>query len=108
MAFITYSRRGEKCPVCQNLKRKDCRQNTNNGMAHCRDLSASPIDWIFRGNDKRGFGMWQHQSEAKAWSKLKSEERRQRRLEERDRIRKEKQKQKEFALSIEERDRTIK
>ncbi|MDJ0728210.1 MAG: hypothetical protein QNJ38_24210, partial [Prochloraceae cyanobacterium] len=92
------------CDICKNLLRNDCRKKE---LIHCRDLSVNPIDWIFRGYDKKGFAMWQHKDDAAAWSNLKAEERRKRWLEERDRIKRQKQKQKEFALSIEERDRII-
>ena len=53
-------KRGD-CPVCQGAK-KDCRQNQKTTLIHCRDISANPIDYVFRGQDTLGFGMWAYNS----------------------------------------------
>ena len=45
------------CPVCGGA-RKDCRQNNENQIIHCRHESANPTDYKFLGLDKLGFGMW--------------------------------------------------
>ncbi|MBD1926772.1 hypothetical protein H6F74_11015, partial [Trichocoleus sp. FACHB-90] len=62
------------CPVC-NGTRKDCRQSAN--LIHCRDSVANPPDYIFRGEDKLGFGMWAQKAEVEAASQQQREEWRQ-------------------------------
>lgn len=54
-------KRGE-CPICQGA-RKDCRQNTKTHLIHCRDTAANPPDYLFRGEDALGFGLWIHQTD---------------------------------------------
>ena len=106
-------RRGIKCPICGGL-RKDCRQSLRTNLIHCRAVNAAPRDYLYRGEDAWGFGMWQHQGDRSNWVKeqrsLSSQEREQRRLErlkvdkERERAEKEKYAQ---SLSVEERDQEI-
>ncbi len=46
------------CPVCDGTRR-DCRQNRQNGIIHCRaDLSIIPSGWKALGQDKWGFEMY--------------------------------------------------
>lgn len=97
--------RGE-CPVCQGT-RKDCRQNTQTNLIHCRDTNANPIDYIFRGDDALGFGMWAYKPDAEAWKDERREEWiRQKQLEREIRQRQE-QKRTSRLLTIEERDQEI-
>ena len=65
-----------RCPVCNNLNRRDCRENTANNLIHCRDPLANPIDWVFRGIDALGFAMWANKAEAEAWAEEQREEQR--------------------------------
>ena len=61
------------CPVCQGAK-KDCRQNNKTSLIHCRDTSANPIDYVFRGQDALGFGMWAYKSDAQQWNQERREQ----------------------------------
>ena len=61
------------CPVCQGAK-KDCRQNQKTTLIHCRDISANPIDYVFRGQDTLGFGMWAYKADAQQWSQEQREQ----------------------------------
>ena len=65
MSWNYYKRRD--CPVC-NGTRKDCRQNSKTGLIHCRDVEAEPKNYIFRGYDSLGFGMWADKVEVEAWT----------------------------------------
>ena len=65
-------KRGD-CPVCQGAK-KDCRQNNKTSLIHCRDTSANPIDYVFRGQDALGFGMWAYKADAQQWSQERREQ----------------------------------
>lgn len=56
MNWIRYNRR-TPCPVCQG-DRKDCRQNTDTGLVHCRSNEANPVDYLYRGQDAWGFNLW--------------------------------------------------
>ena len=49
-------------PVCQG-SRKDCRQNTETNLVHCRASEANPIGWLYRGTDSLGFGLWANQTD---------------------------------------------
>ncbi len=55
------------CPVCHGL-RKDCRQNSETNLVHCRATEANPLDWVFRGTDSLGFGLWAHHADCEQWS----------------------------------------
>lgn len=68
----TYFRRGE-CPVC-NGARKDCRQNDLTNLIHCRDAEANPPDYVFRGQDAWGFGMWAFKADVEEWSEERLQE----------------------------------
>lgn len=48
---------GSNCPVC-NGERRDCRQNTDNDLIHCRSTTANPPGLHFIGEDAIGFAMW--------------------------------------------------
>ncbi|ACK72293.1 hypothetical protein PCC7424_3915 [Gloeothece citriformis PCC 7424] len=61
------------CPICGGT-RKDCRQNTVTELVHCRELDAAPGDYIFRGYDSLGFGMWSNKATAEAWTEEKRRE----------------------------------
>jgi hypothetical protein len=50
------------CPVCDGARR-DCRRST-----------ANPVDYVFRGLDRQGFGMWAEKMEAEAHSEQQREE----------------------------------
>ncbi len=63
-----------RCPVCSNLNRRDCRENTTRNLIHCRDPLTNPIDWVFRGIDALGFAMWAHKDDAQAWAEEQREE----------------------------------
>jgi hypothetical protein len=100
MSWKRFYRR--ECPVCGGT-RKDCRQSTTTGLIHCRELEANPPNFIFRGYDALGFGMWADKVDAEAWTEEKRQElqeirRRERRAEQARRMR---------LLSESERDRTM-
>ena len=61
------------CPVCQGTK-KDCRQNQQTTLIHCRDISANPIDYVFRGQDALGFGMWAYKADVQQWNQEQREQ----------------------------------
>ena len=100
MSWNYYKRRD--CPVC-NGKRKDCRQNSKTGLIHCRDVEAEPKNYIFRGYDSLGFGMWADKVEVEAWT----EEKRREWEEQRQRERELEKARLNRLLSDFERDRTI-
>jgi len=58
--------RGE-CPICAGA-RKDCRQSTSSGLIFCRDTEANPFDYVFRGTDSNGFGIWAYKADAESWN----------------------------------------
>jgi len=62
-----------KCPVCSGAK-KDCRESTTSKMVFCRESSANPSGYIFRGFDRWGFTMWQPSEEAEAFAQKSKEE----------------------------------
>ena len=71
MKGFTLLKRG--CPVCDGLK-KDCRQSNESGMVFCRQSSANPIGFIFRGLDKWGFSLWQPSEAAQAFAQQSKEQ----------------------------------
>jgi hypothetical protein len=94
------------CPVGAGAC-KDCRQSERINLIHCRDSEANPLGYIFRKEDKLGFGMWADKAEVEATSQQQQEERRQQRqLEKQQRLAAEK-KQRSQLLSEAERDREI-
>lgn len=94
------------CPVC-NGARKDCRQSNTTNLIFCRDSNANPLDYIFRGFDAHGFGMWAQRTEAEAHSEEQRQEwQRQRELAHQQRLEVERQ-QRVQRLSESERDREI-
>ncbi len=102
-AFIHLKR---NCPVCDGTRR-DCRQSTATNLIHCRHSEANPIDYVFRGLDRQGFGMWADRVEVEAHSEEQREEwRQQRELEKLQRLEAERQ-QRAQLLSESERDREI-
>ncbi len=90
-----------ECPICDGA-RKDCRQNPKTGLYHCRDIDAEPKNYIFRGYDNLGFGMWADKADARTWT----EEKRQERLQERQRRLELEKVRLECLLSDKERDKT--
>lgn len=72
MKGFTLFRRNE-CPVCAGSK-KDCRQSNESGMVFCRESSANPSGFIFRGQDKWGFGLWQPSEAAEAFAQQSKEQ----------------------------------
>ena len=105
MSNWTRFNRGD-CPVCNGL-RKDCRQNTQTNLVHCRSSEANPPDWIFRGQDAWGFGIWAYAPDAEAWTEERREEWR-REQEAKKQIRERIERERNLrALSTIERDREI-
>lgn len=84
MSFTPLKR---NCPVCGGIRR-DCRQNTENSIVHCRaDLSVVPVGWKTLGQDKWGFEMYVEsctQQDPSSWQQRQREQQaqRQRELEE--------------------------
>ncbi|WP_013321021.1 plasmid replication protein, CyRepA1 family [Gloeothece verrucosa] len=72
------------CPVCGGT-RNDCRQNTITELVHCRELDAAPGDYVFRGFDGLGFGMWTDKASAEAWTEEKRREWQEMRRQQRER-----------------------
>ena len=79
MSGFTLFRRGE-CPIC-NGNTKGCRQSDTTDLIFCRDTSANPSGYLYRGEDSWGFGLWQLSSDADAFSQEAKEERQRRRQE---------------------------
>ena len=101
-----WTRLGHDCPICNgDRKHKDCRQSVESGLIFCHDDKADPTGWIFRGFDKYGFGIWQDELDAKAFSEKSKEERQRERLERQQQQRQRKQAQIAAQMSADERDR---
>lgn len=79
MSGFTLFRRGE-CPVC-NGAAKGCRQSNLTDLVFCRSHDAQPTNYIHRGEDVHGFGLWQALEDAQVFSSQVSEERERRRRE---------------------------
>lgn len=73
MSGFTHFKRGE-CPICNGAS-KNCRQSQSTGLIFCRDTSANPTGYIYRGDDVHGFGMWQASSDAEAFTSQAKQER---------------------------------
>jgi hypothetical protein len=71
------------CPICSGARR-DCRQNTQTNLIHCRHNASSPLGFRFVGVDKIGFNMWAADDGRERDSYL-WEARRQQRADERER-----------------------
>jgi hypothetical protein len=75
------------CPICDGARR-DCRQNKQNGIVHCRaNLNVIPQNWKALGQDKWGFEMYAPASDEhslEGWQRRQWEQKaqRQRELEE--------------------------
>lgn len=55
MSFKSLNR---DCPVCQGARR-DCRENRENSIVHCRaSLDVVPVGWRYIKDDRQGFGMF--------------------------------------------------
>lgn len=96
MNGFTLLKRGE-CVIC-NGARKDCRKSNDSGMVFCRESSANPFGYIFRGLDRWGFGLWQPTGDAEAFVE-KSKEEWQREQEQR-RIENERRRQQQIASQL--------
>jgi len=70
--------RHKKCPLCDH---PGCRESVATGLFFCHDLSVNPIDYIYRGQDQWGFGLWQHTTDARGFSQQASEDKEHRRRE---------------------------
>ena len=105
MNWKRFSRR-DHCPICGG-ERHDCRQNLETNLIHCFSLDANPQDYIYRGQDSIGFGMWAHKADAEEWSQERREEwerEKEARRRERERVEQEKLKN---LLTIPQRDQEI-
>lgn len=91
------------CPIC-NGARRDCRQSLLTNLIHCRDMDASPPDYIHRGIDSNGFNMWAYKPDAENWNDEKRREYR----EQREREKQLERERHARSLSPIERDREIK
>jgi len=70
--FKRFNSNREKCPVC-NGARKDCRENTEKQIIHCRAGVDNP-SFVNRGMDTLGFGMWVSVSSVEAFKTQNREE----------------------------------
>jgi hypothetical protein len=104
MKGFTLFKRGE-CPICNGAK-KDCRKSDESGMVFCREVDTNPREFIFRGYDKWGFGIWQSSEAAEAFTQKSREERQ--REQEQQRIENERRRQQQITnqLPAVERDRS--
>ena len=94
----------DPCPVC-NGQRKDCRQSLETSLIHCFASAVDPIDYIFRGQDALGFGMWADKADVEQWEDHSREEwqqEQQAKQEARERARQER-----FAKSLTEEERDL-
>jgi hypothetical protein len=94
------------CPVCSGARR-DCRQNQDSSLVHCRSASANPPDWILRGEDAWGFGIWAYAADAEAWTEERREEWRREQSARKQKRERREQERNQRALSAKERDREI-
>lgn len=97
------------CPVCNGLRR-DCRQSQETKLVHCLSTEANPTDWIYRGEDRLGFGMWANAEDTKAWKEKSREEQQQeqkKRKVQKAKQEKQKEEQNQRSLSDIERDAEI-
>jgi hypothetical protein len=69
-----------ECLICSGIS-KGCRQSTVTDLLFCRETSANPTGYIFRGEDAHGFAMWQASEDAEAFLSQGNEERSARRRE---------------------------
>jgi hypothetical protein len=104
MSWIRFNR--GNCPVCSGA-RKDCRQDPYTSLVHCRSAEANPPDWIFRGQDAWGFGMWAYAPDAEAWTEERREEWRREQEARKQKRKRQEQEQNKRSLSAVERDREI-
>ncbi|MEW5858115.1 MAG: hypothetical protein AB1861_12135 [Cyanobacteriota bacterium] len=102
--MASFKRLKGNCPVC-NGARKDCRQSAN--LIHCLHAEANPPDYIFRGLDKLGFGIWAEKAGAEAASEQQRQEWRQQRQLEKQRQLDAERIQRSQLLSEPDRDREI-
>lgn len=77
MSGFTLFKRGE-CPICSGAS-KGCRKSESTELVFCRDNSANPTGYLYRGEDTWGFGLWQFSEDAEAFTQQGAEERYQQR-----------------------------
>jgi hypothetical protein len=96
----------QNCPICSGIRR-DCRQNSQTNLIHCRhDVITPPPDWRFVGIDGIGFNMWAADDERKRDSSEWESLRQQRAAERERRLVLDAERYKQL-LSADERDRNI-
>ncbi len=106
---MSFKSLGRRCPVC-NGTRKDCRESTTTGLIHCRTDNPS-LDYVLKGIDKIGFGMYIHILELDRQKRDREENREMFLLQkQKEREKREQERQEQLAkyrdsLTIEERDR---
>lgn len=100
--FTLFNR--NECPIC-NGSSKGCRKSNKTNLIFCREASASPADYIYRGDDAWGFGLWQAAEDAQSFSQQASEERQRSRQEFLQREQQRREQQRAQQLSVVERDR---
>ena len=101
---FTYLRRG--CPVCGGI-RKDCRQNNENQIIHCRHADANPVGFKFLGQDKIGSRMWLKSAIVDEQDKQRREEWREEQRQKRELREKLERQRKAEGLTEVERDRSF-
>ena len=96
----------QNCPICSGARR-DCRQNSQTDLIHCRHDVSSPLGFRFVGSDKIGFNMWAADDGRERDSSLGETQRLQRAAEREQRLVAEAERYKQL-LDADERDREIK
>ncbi|SRR5579883_1257467 len=99
--FIRY----RKCPLCN---KSGCRESISTGLIFCHDPSINPVDYIYRGQDQWGFGMWQSKTDADTFSQQAKDDRELRRREFLAAEHKRRQQQIDRQMPLSERDRGYK
>lgn len=105
MSGFKFFKRGD-CPICRDsAQRGDCRESLITGLVFCQDKGASPVGYVYRGEDANGFSMWQASSDAEEFSQQSKEERERKRKEFIEAQERRKQKRLKRELSPIERDK---
>ncbi|WP_375449100.1 plasmid replication protein, CyRepA1 family [uncultured Nostoc sp.] len=65
-----------QCPICNGAS-KGCRQSNTTGLIFCRYTAANPINYLYRGQDRNGFELWQSSADADDFASQSSEQRKQ-------------------------------
>jgi hypothetical protein len=94
------------CPIC-NGARRDCRENTQIGLIHCRhDVISAPLGFRFVGVDAIAFNMWTV-DDGRSGDSSDWETQQQQRVAERERRLADERERCIQSLSVDERDRNI-